>query len=126
MDLGLALGLLQYTLESIKLQNPKDVGQCLTETLAAWLQGRDGVAAPTWRAIVEALLSPAINFHRLAVQIAESDTHQGRSSNSSSNTNLQDTDDAHLGKSVDSHTHILKGILWTSVRKFRRTCNLLV
>ena len=63
LDLGLALGLHQHTLESIKLQNLKDIGQCLMETLAAWLQGRDGVATPTWRAVVEALLSPAIKFH---------------------------------------------------------------
>ena len=102
MDLGLALGLLQHTLQSITLQNSEDVGQCLTETLAAWLQGKDGVAAPTWRAIVEALLSPTINFYRLALRIADT-RHHGRSDIHSSTTAIKDhtlqyVDDVPLGK----------------------------
>ena len=93
MDLGLALGLLQHTLQSINLQNSEDVGQCLTETLAAWLQGKDGVATPTWRAIVEALLSPAINFYRLALQIAAT-YHNGRTTGSVE----PDEEHDHLGR----------------------------
>ena len=97
-NLGLVLGLLQHTLESIH-----DIGHCLTETLAAWLQGRDGAAAPTWRAIVEALLSPTINFYRLALQISNS--HQSNDSRSLMAGNedpaLQDIDNAKLGKPLN-------------------------
>ena len=97
-DLGLALGLLQHTLES--MQNQDDLGHCLTETLAAWLQGRDGAAAPTWRAVVKALLSPAMNFYRLARQISKA--HQCDASSflmtASEDPALEDVDKATLGK----------------------------
>ena len=95
-NLGLAFGLLQHTLESIH-----DIGHCLTETLAAWLQGRDGAAAPTWRAIVEALLSPTINFYRLALQISNSHQSSDSSSLMAGNEDpaLHDIDDDKLGKS---------------------------
>ena len=101
-NLGLALGLFQHTLECI--QNGDDIGHCLTETLAAWLQGRDGAAAPTWRAVVKALLSPAINFYRLALQISKA--HRSSASTYSSSMTgsevpaLQDVDNAKLGKSL--------------------------
>ena len=99
-DFGLALGLFQHTLESI--QNRDDMGHCLTETLAAWLQGRDGAAAPTWRAVAKALLSPAINFYRLALQISKA--HQCSASSSSMTGSedpaLQDVDNTKLGKSL--------------------------
>ena len=97
-NLGLVLGLFQHTLESI--QNRDDLGHCLTETLAAWLQGRDGAAAPTWRAVVKALLSPALNFYRLALQISRA--HQCGASRSlmagSEDPALQDVDKAKLGE----------------------------
>ena len=102
MDLSLALGLLQHTLQSITPQNSEDVGQCLTETLAAWLQQRDGVATPTWRAIVEVLLRPTFNFYRLALRIADTYCY-GRSDSTSPTTGSEDpllhnVDDTHLGK----------------------------
>ena len=80
--------------------------QCLTETLAAWLQGRDGAAAPTWRAVVKALLSPTINFQRLAQQI--STEHQCNDSESSSVTGsedsaLEDVDNTTLGKPLSGY-----------------------
>ena len=101
-ELGLAFGLLQNTLELIKLQNQKDIGQCLTETLAAWLQGRDSVAAPTQRAIAEVLLRPTFNFYRLALRISDT-YHHGRSDSTSPTTGSEDpllhnVDDTHLGK----------------------------
>ena len=117
-NLGLALGLLHHTLESIR--NRDDISHCLTETLAAWLQGRDGAAAPTWRAIVKALLSPAINFYRLALQI--SSTHQGSDSSTSipdsDDTALQDVDNAKLGKPFNGYFHLYEMtlILANSVR----------
>ena len=99
-DIGLALGLLQHTLESIRARD--DLGYCLTETLAAWLQERDGAAAPTWRAVVKALLSPAVNFYRLALQISKA--HQCSTSSSSISDSeepaLQDVDNTKLGKSL--------------------------
>ena len=68
-DLGLALKVGQPTLDAIATRNRGDVGQCLTDTLAEWLQS---AASPNWRSLVEALLSPTVNHHRLAREIAES------------------------------------------------------
>ena len=114
MDFGLALGLHQYTLQSITPRNSEDVGQFLTETLAAWLQGKDSVATPTWRAIVEALLSPTINFYRLALRITNTHRH-GKSNSYSSTTAIKDhtlqcVDDVPLGK-------CLRLIRWYSINK---------
>ena len=96
-DLGLALGLLQHTLKSI--QNEYGNNHCLTEILAAWLQGRDGAAAANWRAIVKALLSPNINFYRLALQISNAHpSDSGSLMTGSERRALQDVDSAQLGK----------------------------
>ena len=104
-DLGLALGLLQHTLKSIQIKD--DISHCLTETLAAWLQGRDGAAAPTWRAIVKALLRPDINIYRLALQI--SNAHQCRDSSSSvtgsEDPTLHNVDNTKLGKTFSGYPH---------------------
>ena len=98
-NLGLALGLLQHTLESI--QDRDDLGHCLTETLAAWLQGRDSAAAPTWRAVVKGLLSPAVNLCRLALQISKAHPSDCSSSmTGSEDPALQDVDNTKLGKSL--------------------------
>ena len=104
-NIGLALGLLRHTLESI--QNRDDISHCLTETLAAWLQGRDGATAPTWRAIVKALLNPDIKFYRLALQI--STAHPCSDSRTSLTTGnedpaLQDVDNAKLGKPLGGYS----------------------
>ena len=104
-ELGLALGLFQHSLKSI--QND-DINHSLTETLAAWLQGRDGAAAPTWRAVVKALLSPAMNFYRLALQI--SNTHPSDCCHFSTLTGCEDptlqyVDNTKLGKSFSGYSH---------------------
>ena len=100
-NLGLALGLLRHTLEST---HSHDISHNLSETLAAWLQGRDGVAGPTWRAIVKALLSPAIGFYRLALQISKAHQCSGSSlMTCNEDPALQDVDNAKLGKPLGGY-----------------------
>ena len=102
-NLGLALGLHQHTLESIQMQYREDVEQCLTESLTAWLQSRDSATAPSWRTVAEALLSPMVNQHRLAVRIADSHGRSGSTSQEPSSITsdgdpvVQDVDDSKLG-----------------------------
>ena len=118
-NLGLALGLFQHTLESIR--NRDDMCHCLTETLAAWLQGKDSAAAPTWRAVMKALLSPAVNFYRLALQISKA--HQCSASSSSVTSSedpaLQDVDNAKLGESIVIH-------YYSNTTKFYLICSLII
>ena len=103
-DLGLALGLLQHTLKSIQMQYRDDVGQCLTETLAAWLHGRDSATVPCWRAMAEALLSISY-LKKLAVRIADSHGMSGSSSSTivDVESSLAGVDDVVLGKLYGCH-----------------------
>ena len=53
---GHSLGLKKPTLEKIETRY-QDVDQCVTEVLAAWLEGRDNTPEPNWRAAITALRS---------------------------------------------------------------------
>ena len=68
-DLGLSIKLSPYTLERIEAEHPRDVGRCVTQTLAEWLQ-RQGKAVPTWRALATAVTSQAIQRRDIAHRIA--------------------------------------------------------
>ena len=70
-DLGLALLLLPHTLTAIRTSNRDDIHQCVTDVVAAWLERQDNVSKPSWRSLVEALLSPSINCQVLARRITE-------------------------------------------------------
>ena len=70
-DLGLALQLLPHTLTTIRISNRDNIHQCLTDVVAAWLERQDDVSKPSWRSLVEALLSPSVNCWALARRIAE-------------------------------------------------------
>ena len=102
-ELGLALGLLKHTLESVRIQYREDVGQCLTEFLAAWLQIRDGATAPSWRTVAKALLNPMVDQHRLAMRIADSHgrsgttLHEPASITGDDDPALQNVEDIKLG-----------------------------
>ena len=75
IPLGLALGLRESTLEKIRIRNRDDVDLCMKDTLAAWLRMEDMVAGrggPSWKALVQALYSPSVNYREIANTIAVS------------------------------------------------------
>ena len=67
--LGLSLGLEHSTLEKIEKKNHGDIDRCMTDMLAAWLQGQDK-SAPSWRALVAGLTSHAVSKKDVAMKIA--------------------------------------------------------
>ena len=57
-SLGLQLGLLYPTLEKIERDNNREVEQCKTKMIAAWLKQQDNVTrfgAPSWLVLQTAL-----------------------------------------------------------------------
>ena len=67
-ELGLALQLSQDVLQTIMTENQKPHGQILRIT-EVFLKRKD--PKPTWRAIIEALKTPAVNRSKMAQQIQE-------------------------------------------------------
>ena len=70
----MALGLNVHTLEAIKSNNLHEVKHCLTEALAAWLNGEDrpqDSPPPNWKEVVDALKSPTVNLQAHATQLAQ-------------------------------------------------------
>ena len=66
-DIGLNLGVPVGTLNAIRVQyrdNPQD---CLREVLMVWLKAVD--PQPTWKALVDALQSKAVDEGRLAKEL---------------------------------------------------------
>ena len=58
IPLGLALGLEDFTLETINKQNMGRIEECKTQMLSAWLRQKDDAvdeALPTWSALEAAL-----------------------------------------------------------------------
>ena len=71
--LGLALGLLQRTLDVIKTQSA-DLRTCQCTMLAEWLKQKDQVlqkGRPSWRTLVKALRSSSVNRVDVANDIAK-------------------------------------------------------
>ena len=74
MSLGLELGLLYTTLESIENKECRDVEKCKTKMLAGWLQQQDEVAkkgVPCWATLEKALRN--IGHNDLANTISQKD-----------------------------------------------------
>lgn len=69
-QLGRQLRLAKHTLELIEVNYPKDAAICLTEMLASFLKGDDGVV-PNWSLILSALKSLTIRRHNLAKSIED-------------------------------------------------------
>ena len=58
LNLGLKLGLLKNTLETIEAKHRPDINRCLVECLTLWLRRADKVdekGVPTWDALADAL-----------------------------------------------------------------------
>ena len=71
-DLGLALGLLQPTLDIIEANNERDVSGCLKKCLTKWLKRADNVDSvgpPTWDTLANGLYK--INEKAVAQKLAE-------------------------------------------------------
>ena len=67
-DIGLELGLTADYLDTLRKTND-DPQDCLRELLRRWLSGVD--RQPSWKALITALSSPAVNYHALASEIEE-------------------------------------------------------
>ena len=67
--LGLSLGLEYTTLEKNEKNNHGDVDCCMTDMLAAWLQGQ-GTSTPSWGALVDGLASHGVNKKDIATKVA--------------------------------------------------------
>lgn len=72
-NLGLALGLLPHTLDTIQSQNA-DPSTCRRTMLTDWLKKKDQVpqnGSPSWRTLVIALRSATVNREDIANDIAQ-------------------------------------------------------
>jgi hypothetical protein len=67
-DIGLELGLTADYLDTIKKAND-DPQDCLRELLRRWLSGVD--PQPSWKALIAALSTQAVNYHALASEIEQ-------------------------------------------------------
>lgn len=68
--LGLALGLLNPTLEKIKAEYKNDVESCKDEMLKEWLSKRDE-CSPSWSSLVAALKKTTVGLVHIAEKIEE-------------------------------------------------------
>ena len=68
-NLGIALGLFPDTLREIDPNHRVEARTCLTEMVIAWLCMKDN-SQPSWRSLVSALSSPAMNRIEIAAMIA--------------------------------------------------------
>jgi hypothetical protein len=67
-DIGLELGLTPDYLDTIKRANV-DSQDCLRELLRRWLSSVD--PQPSWKALITALSTPAVNYHALGSEIEQ-------------------------------------------------------
>ncbi len=68
-DLGELLGLPYDKVESIKVDCPRDVKECLKKVIRKWLEGKGSGEPPSWRSLCEALRDPLIGREDLASKI---------------------------------------------------------
>ena len=68
-NIGLELKINPCDLDAIRVKNADDPDKCLHVLLSTWLESRDSI--PTWRAIVNALKSPTVNFEQLSRQVEQ-------------------------------------------------------
>ena len=66
--IGIQLGLNQDILDTIKANSLRNVEECLTEVLKRWYNSTPN---PTWREVVDALRTPALDELRLAQELEQ-------------------------------------------------------
>ena len=66
-DIGVELDLDTATLDSINTTHCKQVEDCFREVLSKWLEV--ATPCPSWKALVKALRSPAVDFPQVASKI---------------------------------------------------------
>ena len=70
MELGLALGLKEPTLDKIDTDHRGNVCECKLQMLSSWLQWTDDCEATcNWRSLAETLKSPVVNHKPIAEAI---------------------------------------------------------
>ena len=63
-NIGLRLGILAGTLDAIAAAHLRNPDECLTDTIKEWLKNDE--PQPTWKALADALRSPAVGYADLA------------------------------------------------------------
>ena len=69
MNIGIELSIIKTDLDTIKVTESGNPGNCLTEMLTLWLKQVD--PPPTWLALIAALKQPTIGLQQLAEQIEQ-------------------------------------------------------
>lgn len=70
-EIGTALNIDASTLEVIRQDNPYRTDDCFTAVVVEWL--RNGVPAPCWKVLAEALSSPTVG---VVIEEAEGNEHR--------------------------------------------------
>jgi len=65
-DVGLQLGLNQYELDGIAIENPGDTNHCYSEVFTRWKNKNSAKHPYTWSTVVDALQTEAVQEERLA------------------------------------------------------------
>ena len=68
-NIGLQLGLMAGTLDSIKLANQSNPDSCFTEILKIWLRRSD--LHPSWSSLARSLAAPPVGLEYLAGQLPQ-------------------------------------------------------
>ncbi len=70
-DLGEVLGLPHHEVKSIKVNNLKDVKECLKEVIEKWLEGKGSGEPPSWKSLCKALRDPLVSRPDVASSIEQ-------------------------------------------------------
>ncbi len=68
-DLGEVLGLPPDEIESIKVDCPRDVKECLKKAIKKWLEGKGSDEPPSWKSLCEALKDTLVSRPDVASSI---------------------------------------------------------
>ncbi len=68
-DLGVVLGLPYNEVKLIKVNNPKDVKECLKEVIEKWLEGKGSGEPPSWKSLCQALKDQIVSRPDVASSI---------------------------------------------------------
>lgn len=74
-DIGIELKMSTYDLDAIKVENPQNTKDCLTEMLKKWLSNANN---PTWNNLVQALSSESVGEKKIAENIGKQYCHQDK------------------------------------------------
>ena len=65
----MVLGLPYHEVQSIKVNYPKNVKECLKEVIGKWLEGKGSGEPPSWKSLCQALRHPLVSRPDVASSI---------------------------------------------------------